>query len=607
MKPSSVNTKMHPGKSIALRLLEYLRPNWKSLTFASFCAIGMGSTSLSVPFFGGMAWEAVTQKSLHGLLMVCLDVIALYFLRWFLAVGQTVWFGEVSQRIGVKMRTDIYAHLQKMSLSYFDNQRTGNLLSTFSYDVPVVQTGIMSIKDAITGPIQAIGGFACILYLSWPMTAITLILLPLMGWTINWVTKKLKAISRETQDKLADVMTIAEETLSGARLVRAFCAEDREQARFRNGISAAKDVMMQGIKRQSILTPTTDFLGAIGIAAAVWIGGSAAMSGHQFMHGQPFDMKKLIEFIFFIDRIRVGVGVMGGIGSVWKQTLGAADRIFEGVLDVPAAVSDKPNAKPLKLGLGLVEFKNVGFEYIPGRPVLSAVSFIMQPGQVTAIVGPSGAGKSTISDLIPRFYDTSSGAVLVDGQDVRDVRTLSLREQMAIVPQETTIFGGTVRENITYGRPNATDQDVFDAAKAANADAFISQMPRGYDTIVGERGVMLSGGQRQRIAIARALLKDPKILILDEATSSLDEESQHLVQEALEKLMEGRTTLVIAHRLSTIKNADQIIVMQNGQLAEIGSHQELMRLGGEYARLYDTQFRTVGSSELIDSAASLLA
>ena len=566
------------------RLLAYLVPHWKLVLIGAACSVGVAATSLSVSAIAYYAFLALTHKSKTYLMLVCAAVITVYFFRWFLLMGQSISFGEVSQRIGVALRMKLYEHLQSLSLSYFDNQRTGNLLSTFNNDVPVVQNGIMSIKDAISSPIMVIAGFAIILKISWQLTLICLVMLPPMAIAINRITKKLRSISLETQNRLGEVNIIAEETLSGARLVRAFGAEQREISRFSVGIGVAKDIAMSGIRRSALLSPTTDFIGAVGLAVAVWIGGTEVLSGH-------LTGALLVAYIGCVDKIKTGVGGCGALLMTWKQTQGGAQRIFCNVLDVPAEVVDLPSAKPLLLSHGQVEFHKVSFGYRKDQVVLDNLSFVMRPGQVTAIVGPSGAGKSTMADLIPRFYDPTYGYISIDGQDVRGVTVGSLRNHMAIVPQETIIFGGSVKDNIRYGRPEATDDQIVEAARAANAHEFVEQLQHGYGTIVGERGVMLSGGQRQRIAIARALLKDPKILILDEATSSLDETSQVLVQEALEKLMQGRTTLVIAHRLSTIKNADLIVVLEAGQIVECGSHADLLRLGGAYARLYDTQFR----------------
>ncbi len=564
------------------------------------CSVGVSLTSLSLSAVAKYTLDAFVHKDSRLLLEVCVGVVAVYCFRWVCSSGQNWLFAEVGQRLGIDLRTKIYTHLQSLSLSYYDNQRTGNLLSTFNNDVPVLQNGIMAVKDVISAPILAIGGLIYIFVISWRLALICVLILPMMAFAINKITKTLRAISLETQNKLADVSTITEETLAGARLVRAFGAENREIARYRNSIEDAKRIYMSGVIRSSILSPTTDLLGAFGIALAIWVG------GNEVIHGGPMTIATFGEFVVAMDRIRNGVSSFGSIGATWKQVQGATERIFGGVLDVPSEVVDLPGATALALKRGEVSFQDVSFGYKQDRTVLNHISFDMCPGQVTALVGPSGAGKSTLADLVPRFYDPTMGKIFVDGQDIRNVTAESLREHIGIVPQDTIIFGGSVRENISYGRPDASLELIIEAAKHANAHDFIVQMPNGYDTIVGERGVMLSGGQRQRIAIARALLKDPKILILDEATSSLDETSQILVQGALETLMKGRTTLVIAHRLSTVRSADRIVVLFEGRIVESGSHSELLKLGGAYARLYDTQFRNNGHhDEYADQAATI--
>jgi subfamily B ATP-binding cassette protein MsbA len=571
---------------IRQRLLSYLKPHWKIVLIGVICAVLTGLLGLALIYLLQDVFDALGKKDGgHYLDLVCVAVIGIYILRGIFSFGQNVSFSEVSQRIGVRVRNDIYVHLQSLSLSYFDRQRTGNLMSTMTNDVPVLQTGIISVKDVISGAVLAIGGTFIIFRISWKLSLMVLVVMPLMVWAITGITRKLRAITLATQQKLADVTTMMEETLAGIRLVRSFVAEKREIARFSVEIHSAKDFTMRGIRRSAALSPTTDLIGAVGIAIALFIGGHEVISG-------ALPLKHLIGFVAAIDRIRVGVGGMGTIQASWRQAQGAAERIFGNVLDVPTEVVESPSAKPLPHVVGEVLFDRVSFGYYPDRPVLKDISFTMKPGEVVAVVGYSGAGKSTLSDLIPRFYDPTDGAILIDGCDIRDVTLDSLRRQIGIVPQDTILFGGTVWENIAYGMPDATMEQIEDAARHANAyDFIVSEMPNGFETIVGERGVKLSGGQRQRIAIARALLKNPRILILDEATSSLDVKSEILVQEALEVLMRGRTTLVISHRMSAIQDADRIIVLSAGRIIEEGTHQELVRLGGTYKELYENQFR----------------
>jgi len=478
----------------------------------------------------------------------------------------------------------VYRHLHTLSLAYFDKQRTGNLMSTLSVDVPVVQNGIMGLRDILGAPIMALVGLVSIVVISPLLSAVTIIIFPFIALAMNAISRTLRAISLETQDRLADLSVITEETISGIRLVRSFAAEEREVSRYSRGVRAAKDVFMRGVRRSAILAPTTDVIGALGIAVAFFIGGHEVVAG-------ALTFKKLATFVILLDRIRNGVSSAGNVLVQWKQVQGTAERIFRNVLDVRSDVVEKPNAIVVETVAGEVTFDHVSFEYVPGRPVIRDVSFTINPGEVVALVGPSGSGKSTLSDLIPRFYDTSEGNVLIDGINVMDINLASLRKHIGIVPQDTIVFGGSIRENISYGRPSASDEEVYAAARAANAHDFVMSLPSGYDTLVGERGVQLSGGQRQRLAIARALLKDPRILILDEATSSLDAASEIVVQDALEKLMQHRTTLVIAHRLSTVVNANRIVVLSDGRICETGTHADLIQRGGVYASLYESQMR----------------
>jgi subfamily B ATP-binding cassette protein MsbA len=470
-------------------------------------------------------------------------------------------------------------------MSYFDNQRTGNLISIMNNDVPALQNAILSIKDAITGPVIVIVALGTVLVVSWRLSLLTLILLPPIGLLINVISQKLRFISRETQERLADMTSLAEETISGVRVVRSFAAEEREIKRFNKATNNAKVIYMTGVVRSSVLSPTTDLIGMCGMAGALVVG------GHEVAVGQ-LTLKGLTIFLAMLNQLRNGISSIGSITTNLKTTEGAADRIFTNVLDVPTEVTEAGGAPALADVKGTVEFDDVSFAYVPTRPVIRNISFEMAPGEIVAVVGPSGAGKSTLADLIPRFYDPTSGSISIDGVDVKSVTLKSLRRQIGIVPQETMLFNASVRENIGYSMPDATEAQIIEAAKNANAHDFIMDMPNGYDTMVGDRGVQLSGGQRQRLAIARAVLFDPRILILDEATSSLDTASEAEVQKALEILMLGRTTLVIAHRLSTIVKAHKILVLDAGRIVENGTHSQLMTLGGVYAQLYDKQYRT---------------
>jgi subfamily B ATP-binding cassette protein MsbA len=387
------------------------------------------------------------------------------------------------------------------------------------------------------------------------------------------------------QDQLAQATTVLEESIGGVRVVQSFARESYEIGRFRNSIEQTFRLAVKRIRLSALFGPIMSFLGFAAVVSIFWFGGHEVLAG-RLTAGQ------LLMFLVLTMTIAGSIGQLGGLWGSLQEALGATKRLFE-ILDTHTDIADAADACPLPHVEGRITFDHVSFAYKdnPGASILCDVSFEARPGEVLALVGPSGAGKTTLVNLIPRFFDATSGQVCVDGRDVRSVQVKSLREQVGLVPQDTLLFGGTVRENILYGRLSASEAAMVEAARAANAHEFIIQLPKGYDTVVGERGVKLSGGQRQRVAIARAILKDPRILLLDEATSSLDSESEGLVQEALERLMKGRTSIVIAHRLSTIKNADRIAVLSDGELAGFGTHAELMALDGLYARLYRMQFK----------------
>jgi len=573
-------------------LWPYIKQDRWYLVVALICAFGVSASDGAVatllqPFIdsaGSAAVHRVDTADLHRLNLVSLAIVGVYGLRWLFTYGDMVFFSEAGQRLGLRLRNRIYEHLQGLSLGFFNGQRTGALMSTMNNDVPLLQNTISSLKDLAPAPFYVIGGLISIFLISVKLSLITLVVLPLMVYSINLLTRRIRFSTGQTQNKLADVNTLMEETLSGIRIIQSFGAERVAIDRFRQENQAAKDFAMIVVRQSARLKPTTDLIGAIGIAFALWIAGRMVASNEMTL-GQ------LGKFIFMLNLIAKGIGGLGGAKVTWEQILAGGGRIFQNVLNVESQIKDAPEAQALTQIAGRVEFDHVAFSYNPDTPVLRDISFTMNPGEVIAVVGLSGAGKSTIADLIPRFYDPQTGAIRVDGHDIRDITLASLRHQIAIVPQETILFGGTIRDNIAYGNPQATQEMIASAARAANAHSFIADctvMPDGYDTLVGERGKQLSGGQRQRVSIARALLKDPRILILDEATSSLDAESEKVVQEALETLMRGRTTLVIAHRLSTIQNAHKILVMQAGEIVESGTHSELMRLpDGLYRHLYE--------------------
>jgi subfamily B ATP-binding cassette protein MsbA len=583
------------SKIVSRRLFSYLAKHKSRVIPGLICGVLVGVAQGGIVLLLKDFINGLTGQNQTPILFACVAVVVLYAVLGLLKYSQSIFLSTVAQRIGLEMRRDVYSHLQTLSLSYFHKRRTGALMSTLTSDIPKLQNAAMMLKDVIATPAQALITFGLMLKFSWQLTLCTLLVLPLTAIFIQTLTKRLRAVSLQTQNLYADVAGLMEETLAAPRIVRAFTAENHEVGRFEAMSEKAIQSQLTTARRSARLGPVVDLIGATGIALVLYIGGSQVLS-HNMTAGD------LIGFILLVSNLANSASSIGNLKSSWEEMMGAADRIFSDVLDVVPEIQNAPDAKTLPPVEGRIEFRNVSFSYDRGVPALSEVNLTIEPGKIIALVGATGAGKSTLADMVPRFYDPKVGSVLMDGHDIRTVTIESLRSQIGIVPQDTILFSGTLRDNIAYGRRNATDEEIIAAAKASNADSFIQSFPQKYQTVIGERGAMLSGGERQRIAIARALLANPRILILDEATSALDAATEALVQEALETLMKGRTTFIIAHRLSTIVNADTIVVLRKGGLiAEQGSHSELLALGGIYASLYETQQRTAELSASMES------
>ena len=420
-------------------------------------------------------------------------------------------------------------------------------------------------------------------YLDWKLSLLTLIVIPMVGQAMKIFGRKIKKSSTVIQERLAEITALLQESFSATRVVKSFVREDYEIDRFVASNQRNFEAVMKNVQQTSMLTPTVEFLAALAVTFIVWFGGYEVVNG-------DITAGAFVAFLTYAVNLANPVKRLSRIYGNLQKAMAAVDRVFS-VVDLTESITDRPDAKPLPPVTGRVRFEDVTFSYKEGRKALDGVTLEAAPGEMIAFVGPSGAGKSTIANLIPRFYEPDSGAITVDGHDIRSVTLASLRGQIGLVPQETMLFSTTIRENIRYGRLDATDAEIEEAARAANAHDFITQLEHGYDTQIGERGVSISGGQRQRIAIARAILKDPRILILDEATSALDTESEKIVQAALDNLMVGRTSFVIAHRLSTVFHADRIYVIDAGRIVEQGTHEELLAKGGLYQHLYDIQFR----------------
>ncbi len=572
--------------NLYLRLLKYVRPYMFRVVVAVICIIMAAAANLYVPWIiKDVIDDVLTAKDMAMLNIIAGGIIAVFLLRGIFFYGQTYLMAFVGQRVIIDIREALYRHLQRLSLSYFETRRTGAIMSYITNDVAALQAALVeSVIEMLTESVVLVGSMAAMFFIHWKLSLLTFITLPLVFQAINVFGKKLRRAGAVMQERAADITSVLQETVLAVRVIKSFVREDYEIERFGRENYHNFRAQMKSAQLMATLTPLIEFLAAIGVTVIIWYGGHEVIGGN-------LTTGALMAFLIYVVNLSNPIKRLSRVYGNIQKALAAAERVFE-VLDTEPDIQDKPDAADLPSINGEVAFHNVSFEYKPGEPALVEVSLTARPGQVVAIVGPSGAGKTTIANLIPRFYDPSAGYIAIDGIDIKAVTLASLRRQIGIVPQETMLFNGTVYENILYGDLDAPREAVIAAAKAANADNFIMEMPQGYDTQIGERGAKLSGGQRQRIAIARAILKNPRVLILDEATSALDTESEALVQEALDKLMVGRTSFVIAHRLSTVQRADVILVMERGRIIEQGSHATLINTGGLYSKLYQVQFES---------------
>ncbi len=495
---------------------------------------------------------------------------------------ETYLMHYVSQSILKRIRTACFDRMLELSLSFYEKQRTGQLMSRITSDVLVLQNLLTSFSSLI-GDVIAFTGFCVyIFYLHWKLAVISVIIIPFIGALINKFSRKMKKIGSRMQSRIGDISTVLQEFITGVKVVKSFTLEDFIRNRFEQANGANFSETMRGGRINAATTPVIEFINTCGLALIFWYGGSEVIKGN-------LDAGQLISFLTALVGLFAPIKNLSRMSNVISQSVGAGERVFE-VIDAHVEVKESQNAVEMTTCRGEVEFSNVFFAYSDNEPVLRNVSVKVAPGEVVALVGPSGAGKTTFINLIPRFFDVSDGSLKIDGRDVRDFSLNSIRRFIAMVPQETLLFSGTIEDNIRFGKLDATREEIIEAAKLANAHDFILSQPDGYDTMLGERGVNLSGGQAQRVALSRAFLKDPGILILDEATSALDSEAENLIKESLNRLMADRTTFMIAHRLSTVIKADKILVLQKGEIVEIGSHSQLLEKQGLYAQLYRSQY-----------------
>jgi len=586
------NIKVRPSSAETRRLFSYLKPYRGPMSIAVVSLLVGSALGLVFPWImQNLVNSVFGQNDPAELNRITVILIGTFLLRSIFYYFQVYHLSFIGERVVVDLRLQLYAHLQQLSLRFFADRRIGELISRLSSDVTVLRAALTNnIATVLSQTVTFLGALVLMLMLNWRLTLFILLLAPAVAGAGVIFGARLSKLSTEGQDQLAESTALAEEAISNARIVKAFTREPYEVERY----SAQTERTFQATMRLNIIRsafgPLITFLAFSSLAAVLWFGGREVLTGR-------LSAGALIAFLVYGINIAASIGAYSSLYTQIQEAAGAARRVFD-LLDEQTEIADSPTAAPLPPVQGAIELKNVSFAYPGAQHVLHNISLNIRPGEILAIVGPSGAGKSTLFNLIPRFYDPTEGCLAIDGHDVRQVTLASLRSQIGIVPQETQLFAGTIRENLRYGRLDASDEDLENAARAANAEEFILRMPQGYETVVGERGVKLSGGQRQRIAIARALLKDPRILLLDEATSSLDSESEGLVQDALDRLMQGRTSIVIAHRLSTVQHAHRIAVLNEGHLVEIGSHHELLERDGLYARLYRMQFTSAPEHSL---------
>ncbi|WP_425147280.1 ABC transporter ATP-binding protein [Deinococcus sp.] len=572
------------------RLIQYARPYLLLLALGIVCTLVSSGLNLVFPGLFGKLIDAsflkVGSTDTGPLDRIVLALLGIFALSALFGAAQSYLLSRMGASVVADLRRAVFSHLLTLSPRFFATHKTGDLTSRLTADVGTVQTVVSTaLAQLFSQTVTLVGGVILLFLTSARLSVVTLAVIPVIIITAITIGRRIRKISRQVQDAIAAANASAEEAIVGVRVVQSFTAEDQERGRYGQGIAASFRAALGRAQLQALMAGVMSFLTFGALALVLWYGGRQVMSG-------AITPGKLVSFLFYALQVGITVASLTGIFNQFQEALGASGRIFE-LLDEQSDLPEVAAPKRLDSVQGRVGFQNVSFRYGDrgDAPTLEDLNFEVQPGQLVALVGPSGAGKSTLVSLIPRFYDVSGGTLSIDGQDVRQVSLQELRANIGLVPQETLLFSGTIEENILYGRPGATPQEVQDAARAANAHEFISGFPDGYATVVGEKGIKLSGGQRQRVAIARAILKNPRILLLDEATSALDSESESLVQEALERLMVGRTSFVIAHRLSTIRGAGRILVLEAGRIIQDGTHEQLMASGGLYRDLYEMQFR----------------
>ncbi len=581
------------------RLVAYLKPHGVLLLIAGLMMILNSLFQILGPYLTGRAVDAfIGQGDRQGLNRTMLLLLGTYVGGMVTRGVQTLATIAMGQRVLYRMRARIFEHFQRLSLDFFDRRETGDLMSRLTNDTEAINNTLnMGLPQFLGNILFLVGVLIAMVVLNWRLALISMAVLPLMFASTIFFSKRVRAASRRSRQKLGEVSSELEENISGVKVVQAFGREEATAQAFRRVNAQNRDANVEAQTVTSAFRPTLDIFSTVGIALVLGAGGVMALDG-------AITVGLIFAFLGYVRRFFQPVRAIGMLYAQVQTAVAAAERIFE-LLDTPPRVEDRPDAEHLQTVEGRITFDHVTFAYEAGETVLDDISFTAEPGEMVAIVGPTGAGKTTMVNLLMRFYDVTGGRVLVDGHDVRDVAKESLRNQVGMVLQDTFLFAGTIRENIRYGRLDATDEDVVAAAETAGADTFVQRLPDGYDTELSERGASLSLGQRQLIAIARAVLANPRILVLDEATSSVDTRTERVIQAGMNQLMEGRTSLVIAHRLSTIRDADQVLVLYEGRIIERGTHASLLAAEGFYHSLYMSQFgetpvaQGAGSNEIL--------
>ena len=566
------------------RLLSLAKQERTSLLWGTLFLLIASGLNLTYPMLIGKLIDSVKggggQEAVNQYAMWMIGIFVLVGISTFL---RSYLFTVAGERIVTRLQERLFQQVLQQEIGFFDQRRTGELLNRLTSDATVLQKAVtVNVSMGLRFAMSGVGAIGILIWTSWKLALLMLAVVPVIAVGAGLYGRMLRKISRSVQDAFADANAIAEESIGGIRTVRSFAREREEHARYKAGIETAFALAKKRAWVGAWFSGLISFAGYGSIVAVLWYGGHLLASGEM-------DFGELTSFMLYTFTVAFSLGALSGLYEDFAKAIGASDRVFE-LLERPCEQED--GTEQIADPVGALSFREVAFAYPtrPDAPVLKGVSFDIEPNQVVALVGPSGGGKSTVAALISRFYDVQSGDIMLDGVSISTLQMDWLREKVAVVRQEPILFATTILDNIRYGRPSATKEDVLAAAKAANAHDFVSEFPEGYETLVGERGVRLSGGQKQRIAIARAILKDPVLLILDEATSALDVESEHLVQEALERLMENRSSLVIAHRLSTIQHADTVVVLSDGEVVEKGSHDVLLAQEGLYHRLVHKQF-----------------